>query len=49
VLVAGQPAEVVKEVEDSVWQYAGDQYVEIAREHAETDEPIAEAHVPDED
>ncbi|AQL41269.1 gamma carbonic anhydrase family protein [Halorientalis sp. IM1011] len=49
VLVAGQPAEVIKEVEDSIWQYAGDQYVEIAREHAETDEPIAEAHVPDDD
>lgn len=35
-LVAGTPAEVKKEVEDSPWAYAGDRYVELAKEHAET-------------
>lgn len=38
-LVAGTPAEVVKEVEDSVWT-AADRYVERAREHAEGSEVI---------
>ena len=47
VLVAGTPAELVKEVEDSPWQYAGDRYVQLAEEHAETSEVIAEGHVPD--
>jgi len=46
VLVAGTPAEVKKEVEDSTWHAAGDRYVELSRKHAETDEVIAEGHVP---
>jgi carbonic anhydrase/acetyltransferase-like protein (isoleucine patch superfamily) len=49
VLVAGTPAEVVKEVEDSPWTYAGDRYVHLAREHAEQSEVIAESHIPDVD
>ena len=48
VLVAGTPAEVVKEVENSPWIHAGDRYVELANEHAATDEVLAEDHVPDE-
>lgn len=36
VLVAGTPAEVVKEVENSPWTEAGDHYVELAKRHAET-------------
>lgn len=40
VLAVGSPAEVVKEVEDSVWTAAGDRYVELAEEHAETSEVI---------
>src|SRR6056297_1795824 len=49
VLVAGTPAEVVKEVENSPWTYAGDRYVELAKEHAETDEFVAQKHVPEVD
>jgi carbonic anhydrase/acetyltransferase-like protein (isoleucine patch superfamily) len=49
VLYAGTPAELVKEVEDSPWQYAGDQYVTLAREHAATSEVLADSHVPDRD
>jgi len=49
VLYAGTPAELVKEVEDSPWQYAGDQYVQLSTEHAETSEILAESHVPDRD
>lgn len=39
-LVAGTPAEVVKEVEGSFWAAAGDRYVELAREHAESSEVV---------
>jgi len=39
-LYAGVPAEKVKAVEESPWAYAGDRYVELAREHAERSEPI---------
>lgn len=49
VLVAGTPAEVVKEVEDSPWQYAGEQYVEFASQHAASSEILAESHIPEED
>jgi len=49
VLVAGTPAEVVKEVEDSPWAYAGDRYVQLSREHAESSRVVAEAHLPSED
>ncbi|MFB6164278.1 MAG: gamma carbonic anhydrase family protein [Haloarculaceae archaeon] len=49
VLVAGTPAEVVKEIDESPWIYAGDRYVQLSREHAETDEVLAESHVPGED
>jgi len=47
VLAAGTPAEVVKEVEDSVWAYAGDRYVQLSREHAAESEVVAEGHIPD--
>ena len=40
VLVAGTPAEVVKEAEDSPWAAAGDHYVELATRHAETSAEI---------
>jgi len=46
VLAAGTPAEVVKEVEESIWQYAGDRYAELATEHAASSEVIAEEHRP---
>jgi carbonic anhydrase/acetyltransferase-like protein (isoleucine patch superfamily) len=49
VLYAGTPAELVKEVEDSPWQYAGDQYVQLKGEHAATSEVVAESHIPDEE
>ncbi len=41
-LVAGTPAEVIKEVdpEDSVWTEAGDRYVELSRRHAAESERI---------
>jgi carbonic anhydrase/acetyltransferase-like protein (isoleucine patch superfamily) len=39
-LYAGVPAEKVKSVEDSPWAYAGDRYVQLAREHAEDSERI---------
>lgn len=47
VLVAGTPAEVVKEVEDSPWAYAGDRYVQLSREHADSGEVIAQDHIPE--
>lgn len=37
-LYAGTPAEKVKEVENSPWAYAADQYVHLSREHEETSE-----------
>ena len=40
VLAVGAPAEVVKEVEHSPWTAAGERYVELAREHAETSEVL---------
>ncbi|WP_246982195.1 gamma carbonic anhydrase family protein [Halorientalis marina] len=49
VLYAGTPAELVKHVEDSPWQYAGDRYVELSREHAAHSEVLTESHIPDED
>jgi carbonic anhydrase/acetyltransferase-like protein (isoleucine patch superfamily) len=39
-LVAGTPAEVIKEVEDSPWTRAGDRYVDLSREHMETSERL---------
>ena len=39
-LVAGTPAEVRKEVEESPWAYAGDHYVELARQHRATSERL---------
>ncbi|MFB6142854.1 MAG: gamma carbonic anhydrase family protein [Halorientalis sp.] len=47
-LFAGTPASEVKTVENSPWAYAGDQYVQLSREHAATSEVLAEDHVPDE-
>jgi carbonic anhydrase/acetyltransferase-like protein (isoleucine patch superfamily) len=49
VLVAGTPATVVKDVEDSPWAYAADQYVHLATQHAETSDVVAEQHRPGED
>lgn len=34
VLVAGTPAEVLRELEDSRWASTGDRYAELAKEHA---------------
>ncbi|MWG35827.1 gamma carbonic anhydrase family protein [Halomarina oriensis] len=39
-LVAGTPASVVKQVPDSPWAAAGDYYVELARRHDETSDPV---------
>jgi carbonic anhydrase/acetyltransferase-like protein (isoleucine patch superfamily) len=36
VLVAGTPATVVKELEDSAWTEAGDVYADLAKEYAST-------------
>jgi carbonic anhydrase/acetyltransferase-like protein (isoleucine patch superfamily) len=46
-MVAGAPAEVVREVEDSYWHSASDRYVTLSREHAETSEVVAEEHLPE--
>lgn len=40
VLAVGNPAEVVKKIEDSKWATTGDRYVEKARRHRETSEII---------
>lgn len=42
VLAAGTPAEVLKEVEDSMWAYAGQAYMQLAEEHRETSEVVAQ-------
>lgn len=47
VLVTGTPAEVRKEVEESIWRYAGDAYVDLSRRHAATSTVLAEAHEPE--
>ncbi len=39
-LVAGTPAEVRKEVENSPWTYAGEHYVELAKRHERSSERI---------
>jgi carbonic anhydrase/acetyltransferase-like protein (isoleucine patch superfamily) len=39
-LAVGSPAEVKKEVEESPWAYAGDTYVQLAKEHRETSERL---------
>lgn len=39
-LAVGTPAEVKKEVQESPWAYAGDTYVQLAKEHRETSEQI---------
>ncbi|WP_290816249.1 gamma carbonic anhydrase family protein [Halovivax sp.] len=49
VLVAGTPAEVIKEVEDSPWSGAGDHYVGLAKRYEETSEVVERGAVePDE-
>lgn len=48
-LAAGTPASVRKEVEDSVWAYAGAAYVDLAKRHAETSEVLAREHRPSEE
>ncbi|MFB6311958.1 MAG: gamma carbonic anhydrase family protein [Salinirussus sp.] len=47
VMVAGAPAEVVREVDESPWHTASDRYVQLSREHAATSEVIAEEHRPE--
>ncbi|MFC6730953.1 MULTISPECIES: gamma carbonic anhydrase family protein [unclassified Haladaptatus] len=42
VLVAGSPAEVKFELEDSGWFAAGDRYVALSKRHAETSELLAD-------
>ena len=49
VLVAGTPAEVVKEVEDSPWAAAGDHYVELATRYAETSAEITLSSTTDDE
>lgn len=39
-LYAGNPAEKIKEVEESPWAYAGDRYAELSKEHIENSEII---------
>ncbi|MDZ7745559.1 MAG: gamma carbonic anhydrase family protein [Halobacteriales archaeon] len=39
-LVAGVPADVVREYEESPWAAAGDRYVELAARHAATSERV---------
>lgn len=39
-LVAGSPAEVIKEVPDSPWAAAGDRYVELSRQYMESGERL---------
>ncbi|MFC6961559.1 gamma carbonic anhydrase family protein [Halocatena marina] len=39
-IAVGTPATVRDEVEDSPWAYAGDHYVELARQHQQTSERI---------
>jgi carbonic anhydrase/acetyltransferase-like protein (isoleucine patch superfamily) len=46
-MVAGAPAEVVREVEDSYWHTASDRYVRLSREHADTGAVLAEEHRPE--
>ena len=46
-LAAGTPAEAIKDVEESVWHYAGDRYVELSREHAARSEVLADSHIPE--
>lgn len=51
-LVAGSPAEVRKEVENSPWAAAGDHYVHLAKRHATGSEVVERGSVgpdPDED
>ena len=47
-LVAGTPAEVIKEVEDSPWALAGDRYVELSGRHGADSETIYERWPPEE-
>jgi carbonic anhydrase/acetyltransferase-like protein (isoleucine patch superfamily) len=39
-LVAGAPAEVRREVDDSPWTYAGEHYVELAKRHEQSAERV---------
>jgi carbonic anhydrase/acetyltransferase-like protein (isoleucine patch superfamily) len=45
VLVAGTPAEVVRELEDSRWASTGDRYAELAKEHAATSHVVEDGPV----
>lgn len=48
VLVAGTPADVVKELEDSRWSEAGDVYADLAKRHAATSRVVEDdAVLPD--
>lgn len=39
-LVAGTPAEVRREVDDSPWTHAGEHYVELAKRHEQSAERV---------
>ncbi len=39
-LVAGTPAEVITDVDDSPWTEAGERYVDLAQTHAETSQKL---------
>lgn len=45
-LAAGTPAAVIKEVEDSMWAYAGEAYIDLAKRHAATSEVLGRGHEP---
>lgn len=45
-LVAGNPAEVKKEVEESPWAFAADSYVQFAREHRASSEVLFDRWPP---
>lgn len=45
-LATGAPASVRKEVEDTMWAYAGQAYVDLATRHAETSEVLSQGHHP---
>jgi carbonic anhydrase/acetyltransferase-like protein (isoleucine patch superfamily) len=47
-LVAGTPATVIKEVEDSPWALAGDRYVELSGRHEADSEVLYDRWPPEE-
>lgn len=41
-LYAGVPASKIKTVDESPWAYAGDRYIELSKQHAETSDMLTE-------